>query len=73
MIIEEEEEENAQSSAGTGLTAQTTGAEVSLTPLEADVQLAEEIEQQEQEVEAGDNASERNYARTVADGRPNYP
>ena len=48
--------ENAQGNAGTGPTAQTTGANVSVTPLEIDAEIAEEIEQQEQEEEIGDEA-----------------
>ena len=54
LIIEEQEEENAQGSSATGPPAQKTSANTSVTPLEADVQLAEEIEQEEQEVEAGE-------------------
>ena len=68
-----EQEENPQGNAGTGPTAQTTGADVSVTPLEANVQREKEIEQQDQEVEAGDNGSERTYARRVGVGSGHYP
>ena len=72
MVIERKEE-NAQSNEGTGPTAQTTSANVSVAPLEIDAQLAEEIEQQEQEAEEGDEAEMCTYARRVGDGSGHHP
>ena len=54
LAIGNQEEENAKGSAVTGPPAQRSGANPSVIPMEADVQLAMEIEQQEQEVEAGE-------------------
>ena len=44
-------EEDPQTNAGTGPTAQTTSANARVAPLEIGVSFAEEIEQQEQEAE----------------------
>ena len=52
----EEEEENPQVNAGTRSKAQTISVNGSVAPLEIDAQLAEEIEQQEQEAEVGEEA-----------------
>ena len=53
-LIIEEEEENPQGRGGTGPMSQTTGSDVSVTTLEADAQLAEEIEQHEKKIDVGD-------------------
>ena len=55
-LVIEGQVENAQGNAGTGPTAHSTSANVSVAPLEIAAQLAEEIEQQEQEAEVGDEA-----------------
>ena len=55
-LVIEGQVENVQGNVGTGPTAQSTRANVSLPPLEIDASLAEEIEQREQEVEVGDEA-----------------
>ena len=53
-LMIEGQEENPQINAGTGPTAQTTSANPSVSPLEIDASLAEEIEQREQEAEEGE-------------------
>ena len=52
LVIEEQAKETSQASAGMGPAAKTTRANTSAIPMEADVQLAMEIEQQEDVVEA---------------------
>ena len=59
LVNEEQEQENVQGSAGMGPTAQKTCANTSATPMDADVQLAMEIDQQEQEVEVGETMDVR--------------
>ena len=54
LVIEEPELENVHGSAAMGATAKTTSANTNLTPMEADVHLRMEIEQQEHEVKVAE-------------------